>query len=238
MMHKAQDDDLVISLVDLALACPVSEREAYLRGACGVDAELFSQVWNYVEWEERMNGFLLDPLYPAVSSEHPFEPGDLLDNRFRIVREVAQGGMGVVYEAVDEKLGLRRALKCGKTGFRKRLPPEVRNATAVSHPNVCKILEIHTASTRQGEIDFLTMEFLEGETLAERLRPGPLPEAEARAIARQILARASPGMKFVPIEDITSVLDADSSKLDLAITVDRLLDEMRARGPTGVWSWR
>ena len=40
----------------------------------------------------------------AALFEHPFEPGDLLDGRFRIVREVAQGGMGIVYEAVDEKL--------------------------------------------------------------------------------------------------------------------------------------
>jgi serine/threonine protein kinase len=129
-----------------------------------------------------MNGFLLDPLYPAASYEHPFEPGELLDGRFRIVREIAQGGMGIVYEAVDEKLQRRIALKCAKTGFRKRLPPEVRNATEISHPNVCKIFEIHTASTRQGEIDFITMEFLDGETLADRLTRAPLPEKEARAI--------------------------------------------------------
>ncbi len=135
-----------------------------------------------------MNGFLLDPLYPAASNEHPFEPGELLDGRFRIVREIAQGGMGIVYEALDEKLQRRIALKCAKTGFRKRLPPEVRNATEISHPNVCKIFEIHTASTPQGEIDFITMEFLDGETLADRLTRGPLPEKEARAIALQLCA--------------------------------------------------
>jgi tetratricopeptide (TPR) repeat protein len=188
MLNKAQDDDLVISLVDLALTHPTGQREAYLRNACGDDTELFDQTWSYVQWEQRMNGFLLDPLYPAASYEHPFEPGELLDDRFRIVREIAQGGMGIVYEAVDEKLQRRIALKCAKTGFRKRLPPEVRNATEISHPNVCKIFEIHTASTRQGEIDFITMEFLDGETLADRLTRGPLPEKEARAIALQLSA--------------------------------------------------
>ncbi len=188
MINKAQDDDLVMSLVDLALAHPADQREAYLKSACGADTELFDQTWSYVQWEQRMNGFLLDPLYPAASHEHPFEPGELLDGRFRIVREIAQGGMGVVYEAVDEKLQRRIALKCAKTGFRKRLPPEVRNATEISHPNVCKIFEIHTASTRQGEIDFITMEFLDGETLADRLTRGPLPETEARAIALQLCA--------------------------------------------------
>ena len=186
MPAKAHDDDLVMNLVELALTQPAHERESYIQGACGGDKELFDQVWHYVQWEERMNGFLLEPLYPVASNEHPFEPGELLDQRFRIVREVAQGGMGVVYEATDEKLQRRIALKCAKIGFRKRLPPEVRNATAISHPNVCKIFEIHTASTSQGEIDFLTMEFLEGETLAERLQRAPLPQEEARNIARQL----------------------------------------------------
>ncbi|HTS49503.1 MAG TPA: protein kinase [Bryobacteraceae bacterium] len=188
MPNKVQDDDLVMNLVDLALSRPAEERTAYLETACAGDTELLTKVSHYVEWEERMNGFLLDPLYAPVDNEHPFEPGQLLCDRFRIVREVAQGGMGIVYEATDEKLERRIALKCSKTGFRKRLPPEVRNATAISHPNVCKIFEIHTALTSQGETDFITMEFLDGETLAERLRRGSLPSAEARAIALQLCA--------------------------------------------------
>ena len=188
MPDKAQDDDRVMSLVELALAQPAGEREAYLRHACGSDDGLFSQTWDYVRWEERMQGFLLDPLYPSVANENPFEPGDLLDGRFRIVREVARGGMGIVYEAMDEKLERRIALKCAQTAFRHRLPPEVRNATAISHPNVCKTFEIHTASTPQGNIDFLTMEFLDGETLGERVARGPVPPAEARKLALQLCA--------------------------------------------------
>ncbi len=186
MRDKAQDDDLVMSLVDLALARSPDERQAYVQTACAGDSQLFSHVWSYVQWEQRMNGFLLEALHATPSEEHPFEPAELLENRFRIVREVAQGGMGIVYEAVDEKLDRRIALKCAKTGFRKRLPPEVRNASEITHPNVCKIFEIHTASTRHGEIDFLTMEFLDGETLAERLHRGPLSKEEARTIARQL----------------------------------------------------
>jgi len=87
-----------------------------------------------------------------------------------------------------KRLGRRIALKCAKSGFHKRLPPEVRHASEISHPNVCKIFEIHTASTSGGEVDFLTMEFLEGETLAARLGRERLPEIEARAIGRQICA--------------------------------------------------
>ena len=186
-MPKAQDDDRVMSLVELALSQPLDAQETYVRTACANDAELFSQVWDYVQWDRRMQGFLLEPLFPALP-QHQFAAGDRLVDRFRIVREVAQGGMGIVYEAVDEKLGRRIALKCAKSGFHTRLPPEVRHASEISHPNVCKIFEIHTASIGGGEIDFLTMEFLEGETLAARLSRGRLPEAEARAIGRQICA--------------------------------------------------
>jgi tetratricopeptide (TPR) repeat protein len=181
------DDELVMNLVELALSQPPDAREDYLRSACSGKPELFSQVWDYVQWNHRMQGFLLEPLYPGLR-EHQFEPGELLADRFRIARDVGQGGMGIVYEAYDERLKLRIALKCAKSGFRKRLPPEVRLAREITHPNVCKIFEIHTAMTPNGEIDFLTMEFLEGETLAERLSRGPLPVAEARAIGRQICA--------------------------------------------------
>jgi Flp pilus assembly protein TadD len=185
---KAQDDDQVISLVELALARPPAEREACLRAACGDDGELFRQVWSYVEAEQRMQGFLREPLYTLLDPDPVFKPGDLLEGRFRIIREVAQGGMGIVYEAADEKLGRRIAIKCAKPGFRQRLPPEVRHASEISHPNVCKIFEIHTATTPAGEIDFITMEFLEGETLAERLDRGRLAPGEARVIARQLAA--------------------------------------------------
>lgn len=185
---KALDDDLVMSLVELALSRPPEERERYLQSACARDTALLEEVRKYVDAEVRLKGFLLDPLFPPATIEHPFEPGDLLDGRFRIVREVAEGGMGIVYEAIDERLERTVALKCAKPGFRKRLPPEVRHATGISHPNICKIFEIHSAASKQGEIDFLTMEFLEGETLTERLRHGPIPEPEARAIAAQLCA--------------------------------------------------
>ncbi len=187
-MPKAQDDDLVMNLVELAS----EPAPRYARNLCF--ARLAPATRNCSPrcgttcsgtiacrtscWSRCIR------LCPSIG----LQPGELLADRFRIVREVAQGGMGIVYEAQDERLGRRIALKCAKSGFHKRLPPEVRHASEISHPNVCKIFEIHTASTSGGEIDFLTMEFLDGETLAARLSRGRLPEAEARAIARQICA--------------------------------------------------
>jgi serine/threonine-protein kinase len=185
MQDQSQADELLMTLVEQTLARPEDQREVYLRAACAGDSELFSQVWEYVRWEKRMDGFLLEPLYsPGGDLEPVFAPGQLLISRFRIVREVAQGGMGIVWEAFDEKLERKVAIKCAKTGFGKQLPPEVRNAREISHPNVCKIFEIHT----DGEIDFIVMEFLEGETLAERLRRVVLPKVKARAIAQQLCA--------------------------------------------------
>lgn len=177
-----------MTLVELALARPEQEREAFLQSVCGTNPELLDQALSYIRWEKRMDGFLLEPLYAAPEDDHPFQPNQVLIGRFRIIREIAQGGMGVVYEAIDEKLDRRVAIKCAKGGFRKQLPPEVRNAREISHPNVCKIFEIHTASAEHGGIDFISMEFLKGETLAERLRRGALPKAESRTIALQLCA--------------------------------------------------
>jgi eukaryotic-like serine/threonine-protein kinase len=188
MESKSRVEDLAMTLVEEALRRPEDEREAYLRSACGSDLKLFDEAWGHVQWEKRMQGFLLDPFQPPAADRHPFQPGQTLIKRFRLIREVAQGGMGIVWEAMDERLDRRVALKCAKAGFGKQLPPEVRNARQVGHPNVCRTFEIHTASTPDGELDFISMEFVEGETLAARMRAGLIPEAKARLIAQQICA--------------------------------------------------
>jgi RNA-directed DNA polymerase len=97
----------------------------------------------------------------------------LLVDRFRVVRRIAHGGMGVVYEAYDQKLGRRIALKCARVGHDRHLRPEVRLATEVSHPNICKIYEIHATQSSQGPLEFFTMELLEGPTLSNRLKEDP-----------------------------------------------------------------
>ena len=182
------DDDRLMSLVDSALARPPAEREGWLRRECAGDSQLFEQAVHYVESEDRMGGFLLKPFCTLEVFDPVLESGEVLEGRFHIERQVGEGGMAMVYEAFDETLKKRIAVKCAKAGFRTRLTPEVSHATEISHRNVCKIFDFHTAGTDRGEIDFITMEFLDGPTLTEQLRDGPLAEREARTIARQLCA--------------------------------------------------
>ena len=99
--------------------------------------------------------------------------------------------MGEVFEARDLSLGTTVALKmirrelAGSPEALQRLRREVVLARRVTHPNVCRIFEFFEAP---GEA-FLTMEFIEGETLSERIRrSGPVPPAEALLILRDVAA--------------------------------------------------
>jgi serine/threonine protein kinase/Flp pilus assembly protein TadD len=185
MHSEAENDELVMTLMEGALARPPAERDEYLRHGCGSDTALYEEVASRVSWEERMGGFLRDSIIPPPFDGFP--PGELVAGRFRIIRELGRGGMGQVCEAFDEKLSRRVAVKSASRGFQARLSPEARAALEVSHPNVCKIHEIHSAGTPHGTVDFLTMEFVDGPTAAERLtREGSLPEREVRQIALQL----------------------------------------------------
>jgi serine/threonine protein kinase len=129
--------------------------------------------------------------------ENPtFAAGDMIARRYRVARFIARGGMGEVYEADDLELRERVALKtvrsegAGDALAIERFKREIQLARKVTHPNVCRIFDVsHHRPEGDGSpgIIFLTMELLEGETLAERLRRvGPLQTAEALPIARQV----------------------------------------------------
>jgi serine/threonine protein kinase len=108
--------------------------------------------------------------------------------RYRIIRKLGEGGMGVVYAAHDERLDRPVALKRIRAGAsdgheRERFWREARAASRVSHPNVCQLYEID----EDAEGLFLTMELLEGESLSDRLRSGPLAPREAVHVAVSVL---------------------------------------------------
>jgi serine/threonine protein kinase len=101
-------------------------------------------------------------LAASVSAEgFSLNAGDLIGRRFRIVRKLGEGGMAVVYEAQDEKLGERRALKFAKKGYSAEIPPETRSALRVTHENICRTYEIHTADSGT-PMDFISRSFSKG----------------------------------------------------------------------------
>ena len=127
-----------------------------------------------------------------------FSVGEVVGGRYRIVRFLAEGGMGAVYEAEDEELGGRVALKAilPELGYRstavERFRREIQLSRKVTHPCVCRVFDVgrHRLESRGIEVLFLTMELLQGETLSDRLkRAGALSPEEALVVVEQI-ARA------------------------------------------------
>ncbi len=136
------------------------------------------------------------PIPAGYPRETKFGTGDVLANRFLIIRFVGCGGMGEVYEAEDRLLqGARVALKtislrmAADPSALERFEREVLLARQVTHPNVCPIYDICYHEGRGGPACFLTMKLLPGETLAARLaREGKLAADEALPVVRQIAA--------------------------------------------------
>ncbi len=140
-----------------------------------------------------------DPAQGPPGEARTLLDGDEVGGRYRIRRFVARGGMGEVYEAEDLLLHDTVALKtlvCTALDDEPalfRFRAEVRLARKVTHPNVCRILEYGVHARQQPglpaeSIPFLTMEFLTGETLAQRIRrAGPLGDAAALAVVVQIV---------------------------------------------------
>ncbi len=119
-----------------------------------------------------------------------FLPGAVLGGRYQVLRPLGRGGIGEVWQALDLKLRVVVALKTLRAEWAggrmlERLRREVRAARDVVSPNVCRIFDMVELDGH----DVVTMEFVDGATLAELLRErGPLPLPEAMEIASQFLA--------------------------------------------------
>jgi non-specific serine/threonine protein kinase len=133
------------------------------------------------------------PPAAADDSATPARPGTPSRlGHYTITRKLGQGGMGVVYQARDERLERTVALKtlptlAGDEVARKRLWREARAAASVNHPNICQIYEIGEDT---GGL-FIAMELLEGEPLSDQLQRGPLNVADAVTVGLEMLAALS-----------------------------------------------
>jgi len=155
-------------------------RIAFLKQNCGQDQELFEQVVGLLDVDSKP-----DPLDSAPTASALPVP-QVIAGRFRIIRYIGEGGMGTVYEAEDLTLNDRVALKTIRPDIAaqpravERFKREISLGKKVTHPNVCRIHDLGVDRSENGtEFLFLTMQFLSGETLASRVRRGPISKTEA-----------------------------------------------------------
>ena len=134
----------------------------------------------------RTGGDFLDR--PALQNA-PQSPGDLTLTElaagaslgpYRIEGKLGEGGMGEVFRAVDTRLGRAVAIKTIHEQFSARFEREARAISSLNHPNICALHDVGP--------NYLVMELVEGETIAARLKSGPLPLKTAVMYASQIAA--------------------------------------------------
>ncbi len=108
---------------------------------------------------------------------------------YEIVAPLGAGGMGEVYRAKDTRLGREVAVKVlpqhlsDSAEIRARFEREAKTISALNHPNICTLFDVG----REGDVDYLVMELVDGETLAQRIaRSGALPPADVLKIGAQI----------------------------------------------------
>jgi len=162
----------------------LEERDGYLAEACGADAGLRQEVERMLRHSSgegpldrpAWDGAALDAKLFTAAAE--LAPGDTVAH-YRIEARLGEGGMGVVYQARDTRLGRSVALKFVKAQFSSRGQREARLVASLNHPNICTLHDVGP--------DYLVMELIEGPTLAERMAKGAIPLGEALGIARQIV---------------------------------------------------
>jgi tetratricopeptide (TPR) repeat protein/tRNA A-37 threonylcarbamoyl transferase component Bud32 len=233
-----------------------SERAAYLRTVYRRSPEIRVRVEKMLKEDELAGSFLERPLFNHLRFEDirdeqvaaqdmdsragdgsgprshtpQFIPGEILCDRFHVVRFIAKGGMGEVYEVEDRELrGVHVALKTILSKYasdpliQDRFEREVLNAREVVHPNLCPIYDIFHWNRHEGRLTFLTMKLLVGETLSARLaRIGPLPDIEASLIIAQIGAGLSAahnaGILHRDIKAANIILDGFGEKVYSCVT--------------------
>jgi eukaryotic-like serine/threonine-protein kinase len=197
--------DRIESVFAGALEVPRHQRSGWLDDACADDAALREEVDALLAASDEATNFLSDlakdvvgpdvkrllrDSSPSDSSGPHHRTGDIVGH-YEVLEPLGSGGMGVVYRARDLKLERTVALKflphdrSDVGDARQRLLNEAKAASALDHPNICTIHEI--GETDDGHL-FIAMAAYDGETLAERIKRGPLSIKDALDIGTQLAA--------------------------------------------------
>ena len=181
----------VKGIFQAAVERPPSERSAFLADECKGDEALRHEVESLITAHEKDGSFIDSPAYEAakgmLASDSDLTVGQEIGH-YEILSTLGKGGMGEVYLAQDTKLNRRVALKVLPGAFTqdqerlRRFEQEARATSALNHPNIITIFEIGEADGRH----YITTEFVEGETLRQRIAVGSLKVGETLNIAEQI----------------------------------------------------
>src|SRR6266550_298506 len=178
----------VKSILDSALERAPGERAAFLDEACAATPSLRSEVESLIVSYEQAGGFIESPAVERMANSLEDQTDSLAGQSFgpyQISVRIGTGGMGEVYLAQDSRLGRKVALKMLPDYFTRddervrRFQQEARAASALNHPNIITIYEIGEIGSRH----FIATEFIEGETLRQRVASSPIKIGEALDIA-------------------------------------------------------
>ena len=180
----------IARIYDAAADLADDERARYLDEECGGDVDLRGEVESLLA--DRHARLLVDtPIWEsAVGLLEPAAelPAGRMLGPYRIETLLGSGGMGQVYRAYDTRLNRTVAVKviaddlAAATAFRERFEREARVLAALGHPHICTLYDVG----RDEGIEFLVMEYVEGETLASLLTRGPLSVGDAVRFAAEI----------------------------------------------------
>ncbi len=172
----------VREIFEAAVSLPADARRSYVANSCDGDASVQQQVELLLDSHDRaMNSSAMPPDATAIARS-------LEGNRigpYLVGARIGAGGMGEVYRARDTRLDRTVAIKvlpahmANDSQARERFEHEARSVAVLNHPHICTLYDIG----RQDGVDFLVMEYLDGNTLS-----GPIPASEALKLARQIAA--------------------------------------------------
>jgi serine/threonine protein kinase len=232
-----------------ALEVREKERSRFLEEACAGDLDLRADIESLLATHDKAGGFLEKPAIEEVARQVDGETPSFIGRRlgpYQILDLLGVGGMGEVYRALDTRLDRSVAIKVlprhlsERAELRERFEREARAIASLSHPHICALYDVGN----QEGLAFLVMEYLEGETLSQRMMKGLLPLPEVLRIAMQIASAVDqahrhgivhrdlkPGNIMVTTDGLVKVLDFGLAKLtEVAISND--INDMRTAGHT------
>ena len=195
-----EDWNQIKQVFSAALALPPAERDAYVRTAAVGRPGLDDAVTELLRAHYGASQSFLDPGSVTLSAPWLLGEGDSVAGRFTVIRRIARGAMGEVYQVHDDRLRQAVALKAirpeliGNADAAERFRREVRVTRNIGHPCLCKVFDLveHQISGRAGVPDgtivpCLTMQLLEGESLEDWLKGRrPISPEEALPLITQI----------------------------------------------------